>query len=88
MSYPHPEQQPPQQPYQYPYAQQPPAFGQQPIYQQPVYQQPQLRGQDGAQYVRQQKPHSLTKHLLLCLIGVGFITIPMYSISKNHYWTA
>lgn len=90
MSYPHPEQQPPQQPYPYPYANQPPApaYGQQPMYQQPIYQQPNLRGQDGAQYVRQQKPHSLTKHLLLCLIGVGFITIPMYSISKNHYWTA
>lgn len=90
MSYP---QQPPQQPYgQQPYP--PQGYPQQPVgypqpgYQPPVYPQQPLRGQDGAQYVRQQKPHSLTKHLLLCLVGIGFITIPMYSLSKNHYWTA
>lgn len=90
MSYP---QQPPQQPYgQQPYPPQgypqPPVGYPQPGYQPPVYPQQPLRGQDGAQYVRQQKPHSLTKHLLLCLVGIGFITIPMYSLSKNHYWTA
>lgn len=37
-------------------------------------------------YVRQQKGHSVVKHILLCFIGVGFITIPYYSISPNHYW--
>lgn len=46
------------------------------------------RGKDGAQYVRQQKGHSLTKHILLCFVLVGFVTIPYYSISKNHYWHA
>lgn len=69
-----------------------PPYQQQPQYQpyQPPYTPPpaNLRGRDGAQYVRQQKPHSLTKHLLLCLIGVGFVTIPLYSLSPNHYWTA
>jgi hypothetical protein len=37
-------------------------------------------------YTRQQKGHSITKHLLLVCIGVGMITIPYYSFSPNHYW--
>ena len=41
---------------------------------------------DGAQYVRAQKGHSLIKHILLCFVVVGFITIPYYTISKGHYW--
>lgn len=45
-----------------------------------------LRGNDKAQYVRQQKGHSLVLHILLIFIGVGIFTIPYYSISKNHYW--
>ena len=48
----------------------------------------QPKGKDGTSYVRMQQGHSLIKHILLCLIGVGFITIPYYSISKNHYWHA
>lgn len=47
-----------------------------------------LQGRDGAQYVRQQKGHSLIKHILLCFIGIGIFTIPYISISKNHYWHA
>lgn len=47
-----------------------------------------LRGRDKAMYVRQQKGHSLLLHILLLGIGVGFFTIPYYSISKNHYWHA
>lgn len=47
-----------------------------------------LRGRDKAMYVRQQKGHSLILHILLLGIGVGFFTIPYYSISKNHYWHA
>lgn len=39
-----------------------------------------------AQYVREQKGHSLLLHILLCMVVVGFFTIPYYSISKNHYW--
>lgn len=45
-----------------------------------------LHGNDGARYVRQQKGHSLVLHILLIFVGVGMITIPYYSISKNHYW--
>lgn len=41
-----------------------------------------------ATYVRQQQGHSLTKHILLAFIGVGFVTIPVISLSKNHYWHA
>ena len=37
-------------------------------------------------YVRQQKGHSLTKHILLCFVMVGLFTIPYYTVSKNHYW--
>ena len=47
-----------------------------------------LRGNDKAVYVRQQKGHSLIAHILLLFVGVGFFTIPYYSISKNHYWHA
>ena len=32
--------------------------------------------------------HSLTKHILLCFVFVGFFTIPYYSLSKKHYWHA
>ena len=39
-------------------------------------------------YVRQQKGHSLILHILLAFVLVGFITIPVISISKNHYWHA
>lgn len=46
------------------------------------------KGKDGAQYVRQQQGHSLIKHILLCCVGIGFFTIPYYTISKNHYWHA
>ena len=45
-------------------------------------------GRDGAQYFRQQKGHSLVKHILLVFVGVGLFTIPYYSLSKNHYWHA
>lgn len=44
--------------------------------------------QDNFNYVREQKGHSIIKHILLCLVGVGFFTIPYYSISPNHYWHA
>lgn len=47
-----------------------------------------LKGHDGAVYMRQQKGHSLILHLFLCCIGVGVFTIPYYTISKNHYWHA
>ena len=47
-----------------------------------------LQGRDGAQYVRQQKGHSLICNMLLILVGVGLFTIPYYTISKNHYWHA
>lgn len=41
---------------------------------------------DGAMYVRQQKGHSLIKHILLLFVGIGIFTIPYISISPNHYW--
>ena len=41
---------------------------------------------DGANYTRVQKGHSIVIHILLCGIGIGFITIPYYSLSPNHYW--
>ncbi|WIO46222.1 hypothetical protein SEML1_0607 [Candidatus Southlakia epibionticum] len=37
-------------------------------------------------HTREQKGHSIIKHILLCLVGVGFFTIPYYTISPNHYW--
>lgn len=46
------------------------------------------KGADGTHYVRQQQGHSIIKHILLCFVGVGFFTIPYYTISKNHYWHA
>lgn len=44
-----------------------------------------LRGQDGARYVRQQRGHSLLKHLLL---GGFVLWIPTiyYALSPNHYF--
>ena len=39
-----------------------------------------------ANYVRQQKGHSLTLHIILLFLGIGVVTIPYISISKNHYW--
>ena len=47
-----------------------------------------LRGKDKALYTRQQKGHSIIKHILLCFVGVGLFTIPYYSLSPNHYWHA
>lgn len=46
------------------------------------------KAKDGAQYVRQQKGHSLILHIFLCFVLVGFFTIPYYTVSKNHYWHA
>ncbi len=45
------------------------------------------QARDKAQYVRQQKGHSLTKHLIL---GIFVLWIPAiyYSFSPNHYWHA
>lgn len=45
-----------------------------------------LRGGDGAHYIRQQKGHSILLHILLLFCGIGMITIPYYTVSKNHYW--
>ena len=39
-------------------------------------------------YTRIQKGHSLILHILLLCVGIGFVTIPYYSISPNHYWHA
>lgn len=36
-------------------------------------------------YVRQQKGHSLTKHLLFGIF-CGYINVIYISISPNHYW--
>ena len=47
-----------------------------------------LRGKDKALYTRQQKDHSIIKHILLCFVGVGLFTITYYSLSPNHYWHA
>lgn len=38
------------------------------------------------QYVRQQKGHSLFLHIILMAVGIGFFTVPYYSLSPNHYW--
>lgn len=32
------------------------------------------------------KEHSFIKHLLLCFVGVGFITIPYITLSRKHCW--
>lgn len=77
---PQPGYAPPQQGYQQPYPPQ--------SYAQPVYQQPVQQAASGAQYVRTQTGHSLTKHLLLMLVGIGLFTVPYYSMSPNHYWRA
>lgn len=48
-------------------------------------QKPNLKGNDGAQYVRQQKGHSV-----LLAIFFGWVTLyilPIYwTVSKDHYW--
>ena len=41
---------------------------------------------DGANYVRQQKGHSLLLILLLSLCGIGIPFLIYYSFSPNHYW--
>jgi len=46
------------------------------------------QSRDKAQYTRQQQGHSLTLHILLCFVFVGWVTLPYYSISPNHYWHA
>lgn len=60
---------------------------QQPMYQQPYAQQPIQQAQSGAQYVRQQTGHSLTKLLLIDWITCYIRTL-YYAISPNHYFTA
>jgi hypothetical protein len=45
------------------------------------------QSRDRAQYVRQQKGHSLTMHLLFGWIVLYIPTI-YYSASPNHYWHA
>jgi hypothetical protein len=42
---------------------------------------------DRAQYVRQQKGHSLTLHLILGVV-VLWANVVYYSVSPNHYWHA
>ncbi len=37
-------------------------------------------------HVRSQQGHSFLFHLLLCAVGIGFITIPYYTLSSKHYW--
>lgn len=46
-----------------------------------------LQGRDHAQYVRQQKGHSI---ILWALFGVVLLWIPAiyYTFSPNHYWHA
>ena len=41
---------------------------------------------DGANYVRQQKGHSLLLTLILCCFGIGIPFLIYYSFSPNHYW--
>lgn len=61
--------------------------GYQPVPAAQVSEQKVRQSRDRAQYVRQQKGHSLTWHLLL---GVFVLWIPAiyYSFSPNHYWHA
>lgn len=40
----------------------------------------------GKQYVREQKGHSILLHIALMFVGIGFFTVPYYTISKGHYW--
>ena len=42
--------------------------------------------EEKAQYVKAKKGHSILLHILLICVGVGFFTIPYYTISKGHYW--
>ena len=49
-------------------------------------QKPNVRqSRDRAQYVRQQKGHSLTMHLLFGVI-VLWVNVLYISVSPNHYW--
>ena len=34
----------------------------------------------------ERKEHSFLLHLLLCGVGVGFVTIPYYTLSPRHHW--
>ena len=43
---------------------------------------------DGAQYVRQQKGHSLIKWIILSCFGIGIPFLIYYAISPNHYFHA
>lgn len=43
---------------------------------------------DGSNYVRQQKGHSLTLHLLLIGPLTLFISTIYYAVSPNHYFHA
>lgn len=54
-----------------------------PMHQQPVQVQMPATSKS---YVRTQTGHSLTLHILLIFVLVGFVTIPYYSFSPNHYW--
>jgi hypothetical protein len=45
------------------------------------------QSRDRAQYVRQQKGHSLTLHLLLGVL-VLWVNVIYISVSPNHYWHA
>ena len=45
------------------------------------------QSRDRAQYVRQQKGHSLTWHLLLGVV-VLWVNVLYISVSPNHYWHA
>jgi len=46
----------------------------------------QLKGRDGAAYVRQQRGHSLLLNLFIVGPITMYITTVYYSVSKNHYW--
>lgn len=41
---------------------------------------------DGANYVRQQKGHSLLKFIILSFFIVGIPYLIYYTFSPNHYW--
>jgi len=45
------------------------------------------QSRDRAQYVRQQKGHSLTWHLILGVV-VLWVNVLYISVSPNHYWHA
>lgn len=40
----------------------------------------------GGNTVIKQKGHSIILHLILLSFGIGFITIPYYTLSPKHYW--